>query len=146
MLKRFQSRFLVDLGEMEGDYRVFHLKDDISQSTLYISIAMLGVLSMTLRDILLYQKNPDLFMTLLVYQGGYIFVSLLIITAIRKTTKVRIYDRLMLAWLSLTILCLLLFNFTRPTNILNTIYDVIILFAIYILSPLKIPYTMGLAF
>jgi len=145
MLKRFQSRFLVDLGEMEGDYRVFHLKDDISQSTLYISIAMLGVLSTTLRDILLYQKNPDLFMTLLVYQGGYIFVSLLIIAAIRKTTKVRIYDRLMLAWLSLTILCLLLFNFTRPTNILNTIYDVIILFAIYILSPLKIPYTMGLA-
>ncbi len=146
MLKRFQRRFLVDLREMEGDYRVFHLKDDILQSTLYISIAMLGVLSMILRDILLYQKKPDLFMTLMVYQGGYIFVSLLIIAALRKTGKVRIYDRLMLAWLSLTILCLLLFNFTRPTNILNTIYDVIILFAIYILSPLKIPYTMGLAF
>jgi diguanylate cyclase (GGDEF)-like protein len=131
---------------MEGDYRVFHLKDDISQSTLYISIAMFGVLSMTLRDIVLYQKNPDLFMTLMVYQGGYILVSFLIIGAIRKTSKVRIYDRLMLAWLSLTILCLLLFNFTRPTNILDTIYDVIILFAIYILSPLKIPFTIGLAF
>ncbi len=94
MLKRFQRRFLVDLREMEGDYRVFHLKDDILQSTLYISIAMLGVLSMILRDILLYQKKPDLFMTLMVYQGGYIFVSLLIIAALRKTGKVRIYDRL----------------------------------------------------
>jgi len=146
MLKKFQGRFLVDLGEMEGDYRVFHLKDDISQSTIYMSIAILGVFSMALRDMLLYRKNPDLLMTLMVYQGVYIFGSLLIITALRKTSKVRIYDRLMFAWLFLTILCLLLFNFTRPTNILNTSYDVIILFAIYILSPLKIPSTIGLAF
>ena len=53
MLQRFHSRFLVDLGEMEGDYRVFHLRDDIAQSTLYISIAMLAVLSMTRMDLLL---------------------------------------------------------------------------------------------
>jgi len=146
MLQRFQSRFLVDLGEMEGDYRVFHLRDDIAQSTLYISIAMLAVLSMTRIDILLYKSNPDLFMRLMVYHGIYILVSLSIIAAIRKTSKVRIYDRLMLAWLSLTVLGLLLFNFTRPANLLTTTYDVIILFAIYILSPLRISYTVALAF
>jgi diguanylate cyclase (GGDEF)-like protein len=146
MLQRFRSRFLVDLGGMEGDYRVFHLKDDMAQSTLYISIAMLGVLSMTRMDLLLYKSNLALFMRLMVYQGGYILISLLIIVAIRKTSKVRIYDRLMLAWLSLTVLGLLLFNFTRPANLLTTTYDVIILFAIYILSPLKISYTVALAF
>ena len=146
MLQRFQSRFLVDLGEMEGDYRVFHLRDDIAQSTLYIAIAMLAVLSMTRMDILLYKSNPDLFIRLMVYHGVYILVSLSIIAAIRKTSKVRIYDRLMLAWLSLTVLGLLLFNFTRPANLLTTTYDVIILFAIYILSPLRISYTAALAF
>jgi diguanylate cyclase (GGDEF)-like protein len=145
LLKRFLSRFLLDLREMEGDYRVFHLKDDIAQSTLYISVAILGVLSMIRIDALLYKDSPGLLTWLVLYRGGYILISLLTIVAIRKTSKVRIYDRLTLAWLSLTILCLLVFNFTRPATLLNTTYDVIIPFAVYILSPLKIFYTFGLA-
>lgn len=40
MLKRFFGQFLLDLGEMEADYRAFHLKDDIAHSTLYMSIAI----------------------------------------------------------------------------------------------------------
>lgn len=146
MLKRFPSRFLVDLGEMEGDYRVFHLKDDVAQNTLYISIAILSMLSMLRMDILLYKNNPNLFMGLMIYRGVYILISLLIIALIRKTGKVRIYDRLMLGWLFLTIFSILLFNFTHPENLFNTTYDVIILFAVYILSPLKILYTIMLAF
>jgi diguanylate cyclase (GGDEF)-like protein len=145
MLKKFQGRFLVDLGEMEGDYRVFHLKDDISQSTLYMSIAILGVLSMLRMDILLYRNNPDLFMGTMIYRGAYILISLLIMLAIRKINKVRAFDRLILIWLSLTLFSLLLFNFMRPANLLNSTYDVIIPFAVYILSPLKILYTFVLA-
>jgi diguanylate cyclase (GGDEF)-like protein len=145
MLNRFKSWFLIDLGEMEGDYRVFHLRDDIAQSILYISIAILSVLSMIRMDALLYKDSPDLFMGLVVYRSGYIFVSLLIMAAIRKIGKVRIYDRLMLVWLSLTIFSLLLFNFIRPANFLNTPYDVIVPFAIYIVSPLKVLYTIALA-
>jgi diguanylate cyclase (GGDEF)-like protein len=145
MLNRFKSWFLVNLGEMEGDYRVFHLKDDIAQSILYISIATLSILSMIRMDALLYKNRPDLFMGLVVYRSGYIFVSLLIMAAIRKTGKVRIYDRLMLVWLSLTIFSLLLFNLIRPANFLNIPYDVIVPFAIYIISPLKILSTIALA-
>ena len=145
MLKRFQSRFLVDLGEMEGDYRVFHLKDDVAQSTLYISVAILSVFSMICVDVLLYKNRPDFFWGLMIYRGVYILISLLIIAMIRKTSRVRIYDRLMLAWVSLTIVSLLLFNFIRPANLFNTTYDVIIPFAIYILSPLKILSTIVLA-
>src|SRR5690349_8048342 len=111
-----------------------------------MSIAMLCVLSMSRMDLGLYWSNPGLFMRLMVYQGSYILVSLLILAGLRKTNKVRIYDRLMLGWLSLTILGLLLFNFTRPANLLTNTYDVIILFAIYILSPLKISHTAALAF
>ena len=146
MLKRLQSRFLVDLGEMEGDYRVFHFKDDIAQSTLYISIAMLSMLSMIRMDVLLYRDRPDFLTGLMFYRGIYILISLLIIAGIRKTSKLRTYDRLILAWLSLTVFSLLLFNFIHPASLLNTTYDVIIAFAIYILSPLKILYTIGLAF
>src|SRR4029078_10902217 len=79
MLKRFQSRFLIHLGEMEGDYRVFHLKDDVSQSTLYISIAILSVLSTIRMDGLVDKSSPSLVIGSIVYRGIYILISLLII-------------------------------------------------------------------
>ena len=146
MLKRFQSRFLINLGEMEGDYRVFHLKDDVSQSTLYISIAILSVLSTIRMDGLFYKSNPTLFIGSIVYRGVYILLSLLIITAIRKTSRVRFYDRFMLAWLIFTVFSILLFKFLQPSNAFNSTYDVIIPFAVYILSPLKVLFTIALAF
>jgi len=145
MLKRFQSRFLVDLGEMEGDYRVFHLKDDVSQSTLYISIAILSVLSTIHMDGLFYKSSPTLFIASIIYRGVYILLSLLIIAAIRKTSRVRFYDRLILAWLIFTVFSILLFKFLQPTNSFNSTYDVIIPFAVYILSPLKVLSTITLA-
>ena len=146
MLKRFQSRFLINLGEMEGDYRVFHLKDDVSQSTLYISIAILSVLSTIRMDGLFYKSNPTLFIGSIVYRGVYILISLLIITAIRKTSRVRFYDRFMLAWLIFTVFSILLFKLLQPSNAFNSTYDVIIPFAVYILSPLKVLFTIALAF
>jgi diguanylate cyclase (GGDEF)-like protein len=51
----------------------------------------------------------------------------------------------MLGWLSLVILFLLLFNFTRPPDFLTTSYDVILPFAIYIMSPLKTFSSLALA-
>ncbi len=146
MFKRISSQFLINLGEMEGDYRVFYLKDDIALSVLYISIAAISVLGMISMDGLLYRNSPDLFIWLLIYRGGYILVSISIAIVIRKTSKVRIFDRLVFTWLLITIFFLLLFNFTRPTNFLTTAFDVIVPFAIYILSPLSILYNVALAF
>ena len=146
MFKRFTSRFLLDLGEMEGDYRVFHLKDDVAQSTLYIAVAILGVLNMIGIDALLYVNRPASLTGLTIYRCAYILLSALIMVIIRRASKVRIYDRLMLVWVFLTIISLLLFNFIHPANLFNTTYDVIIPFAIYILSPLKIFSTFALAF
>ncbi len=145
MLKRILRRFLTDLGEMEGDYRVFYLKDDIAYSTLYISLAILAVLSMIGIDAALAKGRPDLFVWLMLYRAGYVFVSLLVIAALRKTSKVRVHDRLLFGWLAFTILFFLLYDFTRPLNSLTPIVDVLIPFAIYVFSPLRISQNIVLA-
>ncbi|MBN2116926.1 MAG: GGDEF domain-containing protein [Anaerolineales bacterium] len=139
-------RFLTNLGEMEGDYRVFYLKDDIAYSTLYISIAILGVLSMIGMDALLVKGRSDLFAWLMLYRAGFVLMSILVLAALRKTSKVRVHDRIILGWLSITVLFFLLYNFTRPTNSLTSIIDVLIPLAIYIFSPLKIIFNIALAF
>ncbi len=146
MLKKFFRRFLTNLGEMEGDYRVFYLKDDIAYSTLYISIAILGVLSMIGMDTLLYKGRPNLFTWLMLFRGAFIFGSILVMVALWKTSKVRVYDRIVFGWLALTVLYFLLLNFTRPTNSLITTIDVLVPFAIYIFSPLRIFQNIMLAF
>jgi diguanylate cyclase (GGDEF)-like protein len=56
-----------------------------------------------------------------------------------------VYDRLIFAWILLTILFLFLFNFTSPATFLNTPFDTIVPFAIYVFSPLKMAYNITLA-
>ena len=145
MFKRISSQFLVDLGEMEGDYRVFHLKDDIAFSLLNMAIVTISAVGMILTDGLLYKDRLDLFLWLAIYRVGYIFLSILTMIMIRNSTKVRAYDRLVFGWLVITVFFLLLFNFTRPASFLSTAFDVIVPFAVYILSPLKISYNIILA-
>src|SRR5688572_14844137 len=131
MFKQFFSQLVVDLGELEGEYRIFHLKDDISHSILYISIAIISVFSMIRIDRLLYQNRPDLILWLIFYRGGYIIISIVIVIALLKTNNVNVYDRLVIAWMMITIFFLLLLNFARPATFLNTAFDVIVPFAIY---------------
>ena len=145
MLKRFWRQFLLDLGELEGDYRIFHLRDDKRQSSFYILFATLSVAGMVGADAVLYKNRPDLFLWMSLFRAGFVLVSLLLMIAIRRSANVRVYDRLMLGWLCFVILFLLLFNFTRPTDFLTTAYDVILPLAIYIISPLKLSYTFALA-
>ena len=148
MLKKLTNQFLLDLGDMEGEYRAFHLKDDIRQSSFYIVIVIVSIMSTIGGDAALYTERPDLFLWMILARGGVAFISILTLFAIRSAADVRVYDRLMLAWLSLVILFLLLFNFTRPANFLTSSYDVILPLAIYIISPFKIFYSLvlGIAF
>ena len=146
MFRGFFSQILIDLGELEGDYRVFHLKNDIAQIILSFSIASISMLVTLGTDALLFTGRPDLFMKMACYRAGFILVSLVIMFAISKTTKVRIFDRLVLGWISFAVLSILLFNFTRPANYLTTAFDIIVPFAIYALSPLKLSQNIMLAF
>ena len=145
MFQRFSRQFLLDLGELEGEYRTFHLKDDVRQSSFYIIIGAVSVLSMLVSDTALYRNRPDLFLWMMVSRVGFALFSVLVIITIWRTTKVKVYDQLMMGWLSAVILFLLLFNFTRPADFLTTAYDVILPLAMYIISPLKIFYSFALA-
>jgi len=146
MFRGFFSQILIDLGELEGDYRVFHLKNDIAQSILSMSIASISMLGMLRMDALYFGDRPDLFILLVIYRSGFVFLTILAMLAVRKARKVRVYDRLVLGWISFTILFLVLSNFTRPANYLTTAFDIIVPFAIYVLSPLKVFYSIALAF
>jgi diguanylate cyclase (GGDEF)-like protein len=145
MFKRFSNQFLVDLGEMEDDFRVFYLQDDITYSTLYMSIAILGVFSMFRLDAFLYPDRPHLTVWLVLYRGAYILVSMLIIIGIRRTSRVIVYDRLVFVWMLITISFLLLFIFTRPASFPNTAFETLVPFAIYVFSPFKMIYNVALA-
>jgi diguanylate cyclase (GGDEF)-like protein len=145
MVKRFSKQFLVDLGEMEGDYRAFHLKDDIAHSTLYMLTAIIGVFGMLRLDAFLYEERPDLFWRLLLYRGIYVVISVLMLMAVRKVSKIKVYDRFVFSWICITSLCSLLCNLTHPPGFSNTAVDVLIPFAIYIFSPLKLLYNFLLA-
>lgn len=143
MLNRILSQFLVDLGEMEGDYRVFYLKDDIAYGSLYISIAILGTVGMFTLDGLLYPDRSQLDLWLILLRGGYIIVSILLIKAIRKAGKVRVYDRLVLTWILITIFFLLVLKFTRPSQFLSPAFYIVPI-AIYVFSPFKIIHNVSL--
>ena len=146
MFKGFFSQILVDLGDMEGDYRVFHLKNDMAQSILSLMIASLSILGMLRMDAWYLRNQPDLLMKLTIYRVGFVLVSLLVVFAITRIRKVRIYDRLLLGWVFCAILFFVLSNFTRPINYLTTASDIIVPFAIYVLSPFKVFYSIALAF
>lgn len=145
MIKRFFSRTLIDLGELEGDYRAFHLKDDIAQTSLFLIVAIISTLAMMRVDVILFKDRPELFMWVLVYRGSFVLATILVMLAIRRTSKVRVYDRIVFAWMVLMILFFVLFNFTRPANYVTTAFEIIVPFSIYVLSPLEIKYNIALA-
>ncbi len=138
IFRRFYSQILIDLKELEGDYRVFNLQNDKAQSALYMTIAGVAILAMLGVDGMLFKDRPDLFLWMTLYRGGFALFTALTIFIVLRTNKARFFDRLVFGWLSVMILFLLLFNFTRPANYLTTVFDIIALFAIYALSPLKI--------
>ena len=145
-MKRIFGDIQTDLGNLEGDYRVAHLRADVTQSILYMFIIGVSNLFMLGVDAQLFKNNPNSFMLMVLFRSGYVVVTITIGILLRNTTRVRTYDRLTFAWVLFTIIFMLLINFTRPANYLSTSFDVIIPFAIYLLSPLRIKHTLILAF
>ena len=145
LFKRIFGDTLTDLGSLEGDYRVAHLKADISQNTLYLVIVSISVLFMLRVDAILFHDDPHLLILMALYRGFYVLVSFAAGIVVRKISRVKDFDRLTFAWILFTILFILSFNFTRPANYLSTPIDIIVPFAIYLLSPLRLKHTFTLA-
>ena len=144
-LKRIFGDIQTDLGNLEGDYRVAHLRADVTQSILYMFIVGISNLFMLGVDAQLFENHPNPFMLMVLFRSGYVAVTITIGILLRNTARVRIYDRLTFAWVLFTILFMLLVNFTRPANYISASFDVIVPFAIYLLSPLKLKQTLALA-
>lgn len=138
MFRKLSSQILIDLRDLEGDYRVFNLQIDKAQSVLSMLIASIGVFGMLWMDRLLFTYSPGLVHGMLIARGGYVLVTVLFIFGIHKTNKVRVFDRLIFGWLLMTILLMLIFNFIRPMGYQFSVFDIIVIFAIYALSPLKL--------
>lgn len=138
MFKRIFGRILIDLGELEGDYRAHYLQNDIAQSALILGVVILSMAASLGVDAALYAEDRRMFLLMVFCRGGYAVITLAAILAIRKTKRVKVFDRIILGWISITILVLNFFNFMSPVNYLITPFNVIFPFAIYILSPLKL--------
>ena len=132
---------LTDLGNLEGDYRVSQLKNDITQSLLNLFIVCVSLLAMLRVDAILFEDKPKMFMYMVFYRLAFVLVSIVSGFILYRTNKVRFFDRLVFGWIFFTIIYLLLFAFTRPINYISPSVDIIIPFAIYILSPLKFKQT-----
>ena len=140
MFKTIFSQTLTDLGELEGDYRAFNLKNDISQSTLTISIVAVSVLGALGTDAVVFKDRQDLFTLLVFARVAFALVCMATIWAVRRTKRVKSFDLLHLVWTLFVIISIILFKLTRPVNYLTSSFDVIVPLAIYLLSPLKIKY------
>ena len=145
MFKKLFSQILLDLRELEGDYRAFYFQIDKEQSILSLLIASISILALLRVDGILFINRGDLFMRMGLIRGSFVLSTLLVIVAIIKSIRVKSFDRLVLGWLAVLILFLLLFNFTRPANYLTTVFDIIVVFAIYLLSPLRFSTNLLLA-
>lgn len=145
MFKKLSSQILLDLQEMEGDYRASNLPIDKAQSILYMIIVNLSAIGMLSVDWLFFQDRPNMFWRMVVYRSIFVSFTAVIIFAMSKTNLVRIFDQLALIWIIVTMLSLLILNLTRPASYLATIFDIITIFAIYVLSPLKFQQNMVLA-
>lgn len=136
MFKKLLGQNLVNLQEMEGDYRASSLSIDKAQSILYMGIANIGGISMLRVDWLFFKDTPDIFWQIVASRGLFLLFTAVIIFAMNKTNRVRIFDQLALIWIMVTMLSLLISNFTRPENYLAPVFDIVTIFAVYVLSPL----------
>ena len=146
MFQTLFSQIMTDLGELEGDYRSFHLRNDIALSILSYLIASISVLGMLRTDALLFEDTPRLFTPVALSRIGYILITISVMAATLKSSRVRTFDRLVSGWLLFTVIYLVFFNYHRPSNYTTASFAIIVPFAIYLLSPLKISTNFLLAF
>ncbi|MBK9924340.1 MAG: GGDEF domain-containing protein [Anaerolineales bacterium] len=145
LFKTVFGDILTDLGNLEGDYRVAQLKSDITQSLLYMFIVSIGVLAMLEVDKKLFVAAPDVLIIVTTSRILFVLISIMLGVVLYRVDKVRVFDHLTFAWIALVVGLMLIFNFMTPADYLSTSFDIIVPFAIYILSPLPIKRTIGLA-
>jgi len=145
MLKRLFGDILINLGPLEGDYRAANLKRDIRQSILYMLIVGIGILAMISADAALPQNQPASFERMIAYRAVYMAVTAVFAAFLNQTTKVRTYDRLLAGWLLFSLLFHTFLNLNPSATPSIVLFDIILLFVVYLASPLQYRHTAALA-
>jgi diguanylate cyclase (GGDEF)-like protein len=144
IFRNLSSQVLLDLKELEGDYRTSNLFIDKAQSILYMIIISFGTVVMLILD-LLFESRPGMFWWMVVYRSAFLLFTAFIIYAMSRTNRVRNFDHLALTWIVVTLISLLILNLTGPADYFSPVFDIITVFAVYVLSPLRFQQNAWLA-
>jgi len=138
MIKKWFGKILLDLGDLEGEFRQFHLRDTINFYTI-AAIAMAAAnLAMLSIDTLFIDGNRVAFLWLLAFRSSYVAFTVGCLLLARRTTWYKTLDTYTFGWLLVTNIYFISFNFIRPGDYLTTNVDVLLVFGIYVLSSLRI--------
>ncbi len=144
MFKRLTEQILLNLGEMEDEFRLFHLRDDAVIIIVAASCALFANLAMLRVDFILFRDSPDLFFFMILARCFYTAIAGVFLFVVYRTKQAARFDVFVFAWLLFTAVYFSLLNFTRPTNYLTTTFDLLFIFGMYLLSPLPLKHTVAL--
>lgn len=145
MFKRLFGQILLHLGEMEEEFRLFHLRDDIATFIITAVCLLLANAIMLRVDFILYRSSMDLFYLIIPLRSLQVLLSGAFLFLVYRTTQVQKFDIFVFTWLLLNVIYFSLFNFTRPADYMATTFDLLFIFGLYLLSPLQLKQTLALS-
>ena len=116
MFKRLFGQILLHLGDLEDEFRLFHLRDDIAMFIITAVCMLLANVIMLRVDFILYQTSMDLFYLMIPSRSIQILLSGFFLFMVRRTKQVQKFDLLVFSWLLLNVIYFSLFSFTRPAD------------------------------
>ena len=125
MFKRLFGQILLHLGDLEDEFRLFHLRDDIAMFIITAVCMLLANVIMLRVDFILYQTSMDLFYLMIPFRSIQILLSGFFLFMVRRTKQVQKFDLLVFSWLLLNVIYFSLFSFTRPADYLATTFDLL---------------------
>jgi two-component system cell cycle sensor histidine kinase/response regulator CckA len=134
------------LGNLEEEYRLTFLKDDMRLSSIGILLAILFTIPFAYNDYLFF-GNAGQFWLLALGRTTLASYGIVLLFVFRKLERVAIYERLVLTFLIFTTLFIFYVNTTRPSPYqMNVTLDVLIVFALYFLFPNRLLFRLLSAF
>ena len=129
-----KSRIEPTLGNLEDEYRLTYLKDDIRLSSIGIVLWILFTISFAYNDYLFF-GNTGQFWLLVFCRAALVSYGVVLLFVFTKLKTIVMYERLAFSFLITAALFLSYIDTTRPSLYqMNFTLEVLIVFAIYFLS------------
>ncbi len=145
MFRKLFAQVLLHLGELEDEFRRYHLRDDTATFIITALLFTCANATMLHVDYLFYHGDAKLFFLMVIFRGLHVVVTVTFLLAAYNTKQIKKFDVYTFVWLLFNGIYLLLFNFTRPSTYLFSTFDILFVFGLYLLSPLPLKQTIALA-